>query len=143
MKAFIKDWNMFTAGFMWAFVCGGLVATFVYSWTFSVGFDSAKELKCPDPLVEMAEYTTVVHSLDRCTQRLDENQQAVMDMRSELDHWGYVERMTDVGPDAEINCQVLLNRSLQDVWFEAEDDLYECWRVQRDECWCPFPELEP
>jgi hypothetical protein len=104
----------------------------------------ALERGCPNPVVEMEEYRGVVHALDRCYQRLDEEQQNVLGMRSELDHCGYVERITHLEhPDAEINCQGLLNRALQDVWFDAESALYDCYEVKRNECWCPFEEEDP
>lgn len=97
-----------------------------------------------DPAREMVEYRTVVHALDRCYQRLDEEQQNVLGMWSELSHWNYVERITHMEhPDAEINCQGLLHRALQDVWFDAESALYDCQQIQRDECWCLFEEEAP
>ena len=120
----------------------GIFAIYTYMvMEIADGRNEIEALKkaCPNPVVEMAEYRGVVHALEACGRRLDEEQQNVLDMRAELDHWDFVEwEVRSGGPDAEIDCQVLLARSLRRVWFDDEDALIACWQVQRDECWCPF-----
>ena len=114
----------------------------MWSTRWGVREPSGPALKkaCPNPVVEMAEYRGVVHALEACGRRLDEEQQNVSDMRATVDHWDYLERAVygNKSPDAEINCMVTMHQAFQDFWFDAEDDLYKCWQVQRDECWCPF-----
>jgi hypothetical protein len=128
---------------MAGYVGGALTALLVGSVIYGQGLDEAEARfqDRPPPVVEMAEYRGVVHALDRCYQRLDEEQQNALGRRDELAHWRYVEDLTDLGPDAEINCQVLLHRALQDIWFDAESALYDCEQQRADECWCPFQEV--
>lgn len=97
---------------------------------------------CPSPVVEMEEYRGVVHALDRCYWRLDEERDITFDMKDQVDHWNYIARITNT-VDEEINCQLLIEKATLEFRDDAEEDLYQCWEVQRDECWCPFETEEP
>jgi hypothetical protein len=99
-------------------------------------FDSAKELKCPDPIVEMAEYTTVVHSLDRCNWRLDEEQQDNFQMKDAVDHWDYISRLVD-SAHPDVQCMLLIEQATRDFREQCEDEVYICEATRMDECWCP------
>jgi len=137
MKTFSRDWNMFTAGFVWAFACGAFLSLVVCSWSFSKGQDREQEKTCPDPLVEMAEYRTVVHSLDRCSNRLDEEQQDNFQMKDSVDHWTYIARLTHT-VDEEINCMLLIEKATRDFREVCEDDLYVFQAAVDEACWCPY-----
>jgi hypothetical protein len=97
----------------------------------------AAELSCPDPLLEMAEDRTVVHALDRCSDRLDEEQQDNFDMKDQVDHWSYIARITNT-VDEEINCMLLIERATRDFREQCEDDLYVFQAAVDEACWCPY-----
>jgi hypothetical protein len=137
MKPFSRDWNMFTGGFLWAFACGSLMGCVVFSWIFSDSLDKQQEKKCPDPLMEMAEYKWVVHSLDRCNGRLYEQQQDNFVMKDEVDHWHYISRLVD-SADPDTKCMILVERATRDFRWEAEDELYRCQEAWARECWSPW-----
>jgi hypothetical protein len=92
---------------------------------------------CPDPVVEMAEYRGVVHALDRCHDRLDEERDLTFDMKDQVDHWNYIARITHT-VDEEINCMLLIERATRDFREQCEDDLYIVQAEVQDECWCPL-----
>ena len=98
----------------------------------------AAERSCPDPLLEMAEYRTVVHALDRCGERLDEERDLNFDMKDQVDHWSYIARITNT-VDEEINCMLLIEKATRDFREACEDDLYIVQAEVQDECWCPLP----
>lgn len=104
----------------------------VLSFIGPFGPDDSKIPKkaCPDPLIEMAEYKTVVHSLDRCNERLWE----VNNILEENDYvYQQMEVVERFQPDTSEAESIQICRECSDL---CEERLFWCYYYRDEACIC-------
>jgi hypothetical protein len=88
------------------------------------------ECKCPDPLVELAEYKTVVQSLDRCNEAWRQSERYASENEFEIRKYQIIQRFqpdTTAAEDVELCSECSAN---------CEEALSWCYEWREEACLC-------